>query len=92
MNPSSSATGALDLGWVSTKGARGGGGEALPAAGGGGGGSDGESDDEVEGSGPKWISDGRPSKSSANACNIFFCRTVRDLMVSAMFANRADSI
>ena len=53
MNPSSSATGGLDLGWVSTNGARGGGGEALPDGGGGGGGSDGESDDVVEVSGPK---------------------------------------
>jgi hypothetical protein len=80
MNPSSSAIGCDFLGWVSTNGARGGGGGgALPV---GGGGSDGESDDGVDGSGPKWISEGRPSKSSANACRIFFCRTVRDLIVS----------
>jgi hypothetical protein len=78
MNPSSSAMGCgLDLGWVSTNGARGGGGGgALPVGGGVG------SDDGVDGSGPKWISEGRPSKSSANACRIFFWRTVRDLAVS----------
>jgi hypothetical protein len=58
-----------------------GGEEALPA-GGGGDGLDGESDEGVVGSGPKWISEGRPSKSSANACRIFFWRTVRDLIVS----------
>jgi len=82
MNPSSPTIGE-DLGWVSTNGARGGGGggeEALPA--GGGGGLDGESDEGLVGSGPKWISEGRPSKSSANACKIFFWRTVRDLRIS----------
>jgi hypothetical protein len=82
MNPSSSAIGCDFLGWVSTNGARGGGGGgALPV---GGGGLDGDSgsDEGVVGSGPKWISEGRPSKSSANACRIFFWRTVRDLIVS----------
>jgi len=84
MNPPSSTIGE-DLGWVSTNGARGGGGgggeEALPADGGG---LDGVSgpDDGVVGSGPKWMSEGRPSKSSANACRIFFWRTVRDLIIS----------
>jgi hypothetical protein len=84
MNPSSSAIGWDFLGWVSTNGARGGGGGGALPAGGGGGGLDGESgsDDGLDGSGPKWISEGRPSKSSANACRIFFWRTVRDLIVS----------
>jgi hypothetical protein len=55
--------------------------EALPVAVDCGGGGGVVSDEGVDGSGPKWISDGRPSKSSANACRIFFWRTDRDLDV-----------
>ena len=56
--------------------------EALPGVGGGGGGDEGAVSVEADGSGPKWTSEGRPSKSSANACMIFFWRTVRDLNIS----------
>jgi hypothetical protein len=79
MNPSSSGMG-FDLGLdsVSTNGTRG---EGLGFGGGGGGGrgvlpvggvDDGVSGAGVDGSGPKWISGLRPSKSSAKACRIFF--------------------
>ena len=56
--------------------------EALPDVGGGGCGDEGAVSVEADGSGPKWTSEGRPSKSSANACRIFFWRTVRDLNIS----------
>jgi len=56
--------------------------EVLPDVGGGGGGVEGVASVEADGSGPKWTSDGRPSKSSAKACRIFFWRTVSDLNIS----------
>ena len=58
--------------------------DALPDAGGGGGGGEGAASVEADGSGPKWTSEGRPSKSSANACRIFFWRTVSDLNISTV--------